>query len=160
MSSARLEPTGQLVGNSLTTRPKSKWLITFGCSTGTGAARKSPLMWSDDELQLQDDRPSEHRHHIGVLSSNSSEGGDGCDLDSSVPSGHMYETKPLTLAASSSQMNITDHHLGLGQQVNDHQNKMERTSSPRRPPLSSNSSMDNMRATLNLSPQGRSSSFG
>ncbi|XP_071730327.1 myb family transcription factor IPN2 [Rutidosis leptorrhynchoides] len=135
---------------------------------GTAAARKSPLMWSDDELHLQDDhhRPSEHQHHhhqhhIGVLSSNSSEGaGDGCDLDSSVQA-HLFETKPLTLGNIDHHQH--QHHLGLGPL--DHQKKLERTS-PRRPPLSSNSSMDNMRATLstnsnsNMSPQGRSSSFG
>lgn len=129
-------------------------------------------MWSDEELHLQDahdHRQPEHHHHIGVLSNNSSEGGgDGCDLDSTVPN-HLYETKPLTLGSSHNiDHQHHNHHLGLGATV-DHQKKMERTSSPRRPPLSSNSSMDNMRATLstattnstsNMSPQGRSSSFG
>ncbi|XP_023733714.1 myb family transcription factor IPN2 [Lactuca sativa] len=134
-------------------------------AAGTAAARKSPLVWSDDELHLQDDhhRQTEH-HHIGVLSSNTSEAGDGCDLDSTIPS-HIYETKPLTLASSHNIDHHHHHHLGLGSV--DHQKKMDRTS-PRRPPLSSNSSMDNMRATLstatnnstsNMSPQGRSSSF-
>ncbi|KAJ9551196.1 hypothetical protein OSB04_015241 [Centaurea solstitialis] len=140
---------------------------------GTAVARKSPLMWSDDELHLQDDhhRPPEHlhhHHHIGVLSSNNSSeggggGGDGCDLDSSVPIYH--ETKPLTLTNNIDHHH--HHHLGLGSAV-DHQKKLEdRSTSPRRPPLSSNSSMDNIRATLsttnstsNMSPQGRSSSFG
>lgn len=127
-------------------------------AAGSAAARKNPLVWSDDELHLHD----EH-HHIGVLSNNSSEGGDGCDLDSTLPN-HIYETKPLMLASSH---NIDHHHhLGLGSV--EHQKKLDRTS-PRRPPLSSNSSMDNMRATLstatnnstsNMSPQGRSSSFG
>ncbi|KVI02327.1 Homeodomain-like protein, partial [Cynara cardunculus var. scolymus] len=114
-------------------------------AAGSAVGRKSPLIWSDDELHLQDDhhRPPEH-HHIGVLSSNSSEGGgDGCDLDSTVPS-HIYETKPLTLT-SSHNIDHHHHHLGLGSV--DHQKKLDRTS-PRRPPLSSNSSMDNMRATL------------
>ncbi|KAI3703163.1 hypothetical protein L6452_28919 [Arctium lappa] len=137
---------------------------------GSGVGRKSPLIsWSDDELQLQvqDDHHHHHHHHHhigGVLSNNSSEGGggDGCDLDSTtVPSHINYETKPALT-------NIHHHHhmnLGLGS-VDHHQKKLDRTS-PRRPPLSSNSSMDNMtRATIstattnNMSPQGRSSSFG
>lgn len=131
-------------------------------AAGTAVARKSPLIWSDDELHLQDDQRQTEHHHIGVLSSNSSEGGDGCDLDSTLPN-HIYETKPLTLAHNTDHHH--HHHLGLGSV--DHQKKLDRTS-PRRPPLSSNSSMDNMRATLstatnnstsNMSPQGRSSSF-
>ncbi|MFS7922385.1 putative transcription factor MYB-HB-like family [Helianthus anomalus] len=135
-------------------------------AAGTGAARKSPLMWSDDELHLQDDHQQQQEHnHIGVLSNNSSEGGggDGCDLDSTVPS-HIFETTPLTLASSHNVDHIHHHHLGLGP-MDHNKPKLERTS-PRRPPLSSNSSMDNMRATLstnsncNMSPQGRSSSFG
>ncbi|KAL8195818.1 hypothetical protein R6Q57_025571 [Mikania cordata] len=131
-------------------------------AAGTGAARKSPLMWSDDELHLQDDQ--QQHHHIGVLSNNSSEGGggDGCDIDSTVPN-HIFETTPLALASSHNVDHLHHHHFGLAPV--DHSKKLERTS-PRRPPLSSNSSMDNMRATLsansnsNMSPQGRSSSFG
>ncbi|XP_076930788.1 myb family transcription factor IPN2-like [Bidens hawaiensis] len=136
-------------------------------AAGTGAARKSPLMWSDDELHLQDDhhQQQEHHQHIGVLSNHSSEGGggDGCDLDSTVPN-HIFKTTPLTLASSHNVDHIHHHHLGLGP-IDHNKMKMERTS-PRRPPLSSNSSMDNVRATLstnsnsNMSPQGRSSSFG
>lgn len=119
-------------------------------------------MWSDEELHLQDDQhQQQEHHHIAVLSNNSSEGG-GCDLDSTIPN-NIFETKPLTLASSHNVDHIHHHHLGLGPV--DHNLKLERTS-PRRPPLSSNSSMDNMRATLstnsnsNMSPQGRSSSFG
>ncbi|XP_076928746.1 myb family transcription factor APL-like [Bidens hawaiensis] len=113
----------------------------LGTAGGTGAPRKSPLMWTDND----------DHHRLS-----SSEGGG--DLDSTVPN-HIFETKPLTLASSH---NI-DHHLGVGSA--DHQIKLERTL-PRRPPLSSNSSMDNMKGTLstngnsNMSPQGRSSSFG
>ncbi|KAI3703723.1 hypothetical protein L1987_73917 [Smallanthus sonchifolius] len=113
-------------------------------TTGTDAAQKSPLMWSDDHHRQHEN------HQIGVLSNSNSEGGgDGCDLDPTVTN-HIFETKPLTLVSS--------HNIN-------HHQKLERTS-PRRPPLSSNSSMDNLRATLstnsnsNMSPQGRSSSFG
>nr|XP_043628029.1 myb family transcription factor APL [Erigeron canadensis] len=157
-------------------------------AAGTAVARKSPLMWSDEELNLQDDhhhhhhhrQPDQHRHHhhhIGVLSNNNSSegGGDGnCDLDSSSLPSHLFETKPLTLGSNHHHNNMDHHssssssHLGLGPIMDHHPKKVERTSSPRRPPLSSNSSMDNMRATLstttnsnsNMSPQGRSSSFG
>ncbi|XP_076932370.1 myb family transcription factor APL-like [Bidens hawaiensis] len=101
----------------------------LGTAGDTGALRKSPLMWTDND--------DHHRQGVG-------------DLDSTVPN-HIFETKALTLASSHNM----DHH----------QIKLERTS-PRRPPLSSNNSMDNMKGTLstnsnsNMSPQGRSSFFG
>ncbi|MFS7928815.1 putative transcription factor MYB-HB-like family [Helianthus anomalus] len=149
-SSAMLFP-GDHMPSAINNLPSFQDLNLYGTSspTGTGAARKSPLMWSNEELHLQDD------HHLtGVLSNNSSEG----RVDSAVPN-DVFETKPLTLASSH---NI-DHHLGVGPA--DHHIKLEKTS-PRRPPLSSHSSMDNMKDTLstnsnsNMSPQGRSSSFG
>ncbi|KAL4573034.1 hypothetical protein LXL04_019827 [Taraxacum kok-saghyz] len=83
-------------------------------STGTALTRKSPLIWSDEEFQLQDGhhRQTEH-HHIGEVSCNSSKGGDGCDLDVTLHN-NIYETKPLTLASSHNVDHHHQHHLGLG----------------------------------------------
>lgn len=96
----------------------------------------------DNELHPKDDHEQQHEHHrIGVLSNNDSEGGgDRCDYDPSVPK-HLFESNSLTL---DSRHSTNQQHLGL--EPEDNPKKLEKTS-PRRPPLSSNSSTDNLRAT-------------